>query len=98
MLIGHGLLEDGQSLGEPERQRLVAFRERLRGLLLAHNNVAHDGEHGSDTHAKALDELVGSVSLRVSFLPDGRPTLEVGSRRRDGRSLNGPLARGDCNG
>ena len=76
-LIGRGLLEDGHSLGEPERQRLVAFRERLRGLLLAHNDVAY-GEHGSDTHAEALDELVGSVSLRVSFLPDGHPTLEVG--------------------
>jgi predicted RNA-binding Zn ribbon-like protein len=68
-LAERGLLEEGERIGETERQRLVAFREALRSVLLAHN-----GEPGAD--AKALDELVSSARLRVRFRPDGRPGLE----------------------
>jgi predicted RNA-binding Zn ribbon-like protein len=64
-----GLLEEGERVGEAERQRLVAFREALRDLLLAHNGVS-----GAD--AGALDDLVASAALRVRFRPDGR--LELG--------------------
>lgn len=78
MLRGRGLLEDNELLGESERERLVAFREGLRGLLLAQNNVSYSG-YESDSSARALDEIVGSVSLRVNFWPDDRPALEPGA-------------------
>jgi predicted RNA-binding Zn ribbon-like protein len=64
-----GLLEEGERIGEAERRRLVAFREGLRGLLLAHNGVP-----GADV--EAIDGLVSSAALRVRFGHDGRPGLE----------------------
>src|SRR5687767_14106864 len=64
-----GLLEEGERVREVERQRLVAFREGLRGLLLAHNGVP-------EADAEAIDDLVASAALRVRFGPDGRPDLE----------------------
>jgi predicted RNA-binding Zn ribbon-like protein len=64
-----GLLKEGERLGEAERRRLVAFREALRGLLLAHNGVP-GAEVGT------LDGLVSSAALRVRFGPEGRPDLE----------------------
>lgn len=68
-LAERGLLEGGERVGEAERRRLVAFREGLRGLLLAHNGVA-----GGDVGA--LNYIVSSAALRVRFGPDGRPDLE----------------------
>jgi len=68
-LVEGGLLEEGERVGEAERRRLVAFREGLRGLLLAHN-----GGVGAD--AGALNDLVASAALRLRFGPDGRPGLE----------------------
>ena len=70
-LIERGLLEEGESVGEAERRRLVSFREALRGLLLAHNGAA---EPGPD--AESLNDLVASVPLGVRFGVDGRPALE----------------------
>jgi predicted RNA-binding Zn ribbon-like protein len=67
----HGLLEEGDRIREAERRRLIAFREGLRELLLAHNGVAE-----SEAEAKTLNDLVASAALRVCFGPDGRPTLE----------------------
>jgi predicted RNA-binding Zn ribbon-like protein len=64
-----GLLEVGERVEEAERRRLVAFREELRGLLLAHNGV-------TGTDMKALDDLVASAALKVRFGQDGRPGLE----------------------
>jgi predicted RNA-binding Zn ribbon-like protein len=72
-LTALGLLADGDHLDESDRQRLVAFREALRGLLLA-RSADHDAEPGAC--AKTLDELTGPVSLRVRFSPDGRPALQ----------------------
>jgi predicted RNA-binding Zn ribbon-like protein len=70
-LIERGLLEEGESVGEAERRRLVSFREALRGLLLAHNGAA---EPGPDV--ESLNDLVASVPLGVRFGVDGRPALE----------------------
>ena len=72
-LIGRGLLREGERIGEEERRRLFAFREALRGLLLAHNGV-NVNNPGADVGS--LDELVRSVALRVRFASDGRPALE----------------------
>jgi predicted RNA-binding Zn ribbon-like protein len=68
-LTGHGLLEEGERIGETERERLVEFREALRSLLSANN-----GMPGAD--AQALNDFITSVDLRVQFGPDGRPGLE----------------------
>src|SRR5215216_786822 len=68
------LIEDGEQIDEAERRRLVAFREGLRELLLAHNGVAE-----AEAEAKTLNDFVASAALRVRFGPDGRPTLEPAS-------------------
>ena len=70
-LTERGLLEEGESVGEAERRRLVFFREALRGLLLAHNGVT---EPEPDT--QSLNDLVTSAALGVRFGADGRPALE----------------------
>jgi predicted RNA-binding Zn ribbon-like protein len=70
-LIELGLLEEGEQIGEKDRRRLVAFREGLRGLLVAHNAVA-----GAGPDAATLNDLVASATLGVRFGPDGRPALE----------------------
>jgi predicted RNA-binding Zn ribbon-like protein len=67
-LVEIGLLEEGERVGEAERRRLVAFREALRSLLLAHNGVP-------GAEVGALDDLCSSAALRVRFGPDGRPGL-----------------------
>jgi predicted RNA-binding Zn ribbon-like protein len=71
-LTERGLLEGGERIGEAERRRLVEFREGLRELLLAHNDVT-----GVD--ARPLNYLVSSATLRVRFGSDGRPNLEPGA-------------------
>jgi predicted RNA-binding Zn ribbon-like protein len=80
-LIERGLLEEGESVGEAERRRLVSFREALRGLLLAHNSAA---ESGPD--AESLNELVAPAALGVRFGADGHPVLRPASE-------NGPADR-----
>lgn len=74
-LTALGLIADGDHINETDRQRLVAFREALRDLLLAHNSTAnHRADRGAS--AKALDDIAGAVSMRVRFSPDGRPMLQ----------------------
>ena len=68
-LTGHGLLRAGERLGERERERLVEFREALRSLLSANNEMPR-----ADT--QALNIFLTTVDLRVQFGPDGRPGLE----------------------
>ncbi len=68
-LAERGLLAEDERLGEADRRRLVAFREGLRGLLLAHNGVPRP-----DT--EAFDGLLASAALRVRFGVGGRPDLE----------------------
>jgi predicted RNA-binding Zn ribbon-like protein len=68
-LAERGLLREDERVGEADRRRLVALREALRSLLLAHN-----GGPGPD--AEALDGLAASAALRVRFGSDGRPDLE----------------------
>ena len=72
-LAERGLLGEGERLVEEERRSLVAFREGLRGLLLAHNGVAETGA------AAGFDDLVASAALRVRFGVDGGPVLEPAS-------------------
>ena len=69
-LTERGLLEEGESVGEAGRRRLVAFREDLRLLLLAHNDAA-DPVPGVD----GLNDIVASAALEVRFGVDGRPIL-----------------------
>jgi predicted RNA-binding Zn ribbon-like protein len=70
-----GLITGGDHIEETDRQRLVAFREALRGLLLTHNSNANN-EADLRASAKALDDIVGAVPMRVRFSPNGRPTLQ----------------------
>ena len=69
-LTGHGLLGAGERIGERERERLVEFREALRSLLSANNEMP-----GAD--AQALNDFIASVDLRVRFGSDGRLGLEA---------------------
>ena len=62
-----GLAPAGASIDEPGRERVVAFREALRGLLLAN----HGGEPDPDTLA-ALDR---AALLQVAFDADGTARL-----------------------
>lgn len=91
VLTQRGLLEDSERLEEPDRQSLVAFREGLRLLLLAHNGVA-DPHAASGANATTLDELAGPVPLRVSFRPYGRPTIEPDAEGGRDRVLGRLLA------
>jgi CGNR zinc finger/Putative stress-induced transcription regulator len=90
-----GLLEEGERVGEEERRRLIAFREGLRGLLLAHNGLP-----GADVGA--LDGLVSSAFLRVSFGPDGRlglvPSTEGGAADRVLGRLLAVMVRAEAKG
>lgn len=74
-LAERGLLEEGERIDEEGLQRLLAFREGLRGLLSAHNGVAGMGP-GS---AEALNGMISSAPLTIRFDPDGRPALEPAS-------------------
>lgn len=68
-----GFLGEDVEVVELDRRLLVAFREGLRGLLLAHN-----GEPGGGASAaEALNELLtGSANLRARFDAEGEPVLE----------------------
>jgi predicted RNA-binding Zn ribbon-like protein len=68
-LSERGLIGEQERLGEADRQRLITFREGLRGLL-----VAHTGAPVADVGR--LEAMTSSSALRVRFLPDGRPALE----------------------
>jgi len=80
-----GLLEDGERIRETEMRLLVAFREGLRGLLLAHNGVPSAADVG------ALEGLVSSTALRVRFRQDGRPGLEPAAESGPAERIVGRL-------
>lgn len=68
-LIGHGLLNEDERIEEADMRHLIAFREGLRGPLMAHNDVP-------EANAGDLDDLISSTALRVRFEPGGHPILE----------------------
>jgi len=71
-LSERGLLGEGERIGDAGLQRLLAFREGLRDLLLAHNGASGAGS----SSAGALNGLISCAPLAVRFGPDGRPALE----------------------
>jgi CGNR zinc finger/Putative stress-induced transcription regulator len=83
-LAESGLLDGDVRLTGEELDRLVRFREGLRGLLLVHN-----GEPG-DVGVGMLNEMAEDALLRVSFDGRGVPgLLPVGS----GDAVGGVTAR-----
>lgn len=56
---------------EADRERVVAFREALRRLLLSHNGEELDREA-----VALLDEAAGRATVQVVFGPDGAARLE----------------------
>ena len=64
--------KDAGGVEEVDRRRLAAFREWLRGLLLAHYGepIARAGA------TETLNELAASVPLRVRFGTEGEPLLD----------------------
>jgi predicted RNA-binding Zn ribbon-like protein len=79
-----GLLNEGERVGETERRRLVAFREGLRELLLAHN-----GGPGAD--AASLNNLIATAALKLTFRPDGHLSLGPGTRSEPADRVLGRL-------
>lgn len=69
-LTEHGFLGDGVRPNEDDRRRLIAFREGLRALLLAHNG-APVGEAGTE----ALNEVVSLAPFSARFDSGGEPRL-----------------------
>jgi predicted RNA-binding Zn ribbon-like protein len=83
-LAERGLLDGDVQLSGEDRDRLVEFREGLRGLLLAHNG----GSVGEG--AGVLNEMAEDALLRVRFDEEGVPGLmPVGS----GSAVGGVTAR-----
>jgi predicted RNA-binding Zn ribbon-like protein len=58
-------------LDEPDRQRIVEFREALRRLLSSHNGRELDREA-----VALLDRAATDATVRVAFGPDGPARLE----------------------
>lgn len=77
-LVARGLLEETEVLGEPDRRRLIDFREGLRDLLLAHNGGA--GEEGALSGIETLNDLAETSPVRVVFGQDGEPQLRPEAR------------------
>ena len=75
-MVERGLLKEGERIGEADRRRLVALREGLRGLLVAHNGGGVAGVEREADAGALLNDCIASVALRVRFGPDGRPDLE----------------------
>jgi len=83
-LAERGLLGGDARLTGEEWDRLVEFREGLRGLLLAHNGGPEGGGSG------VLNEMAEDALLRVRFDGEGAPgLLPVGS----GDAVGGVTAR-----
>ena len=80
------------ALAEPERERLVTFRETLRELLLAN--------HGGAPDPAAVAALNGSARLVVAFDADGSARLEPADGGVDGviAGLLGIVARSQAEG
>lgn len=83
-LRGRGFLDRGSRLDESGRREVVAFREGLRGLLLAHNGGGSRGDAG------LLNELAEDALLRVQFDDAGVPGLVAAGA---GTAASGTVAR-----
>lgn len=70
-LVAHGLLEDSAPVTEGDVRRVVQFREALRSLLRANNEM-----EVLTSPAEALNHLASAAPLRVRFHDDGQVTLE----------------------
>lgn len=70
-LVRHGLLEPGARVSEAERRRLVAFRDALRAVLLAHGGQPLDA-----AAVATLQEVAGELPLRLRYAADGSAGLE----------------------
>jgi predicted RNA-binding Zn ribbon-like protein len=66
----HGLAEDAARFDAAGLERVIAFREAVRRLLLSHNGGELDREA-----VGTLDRLAGEAAMRVEFGSDGAPAL-----------------------
>ncbi len=67
-LAGQGLIPIGVELSPADLKRVVAFREGLRGVLLA-------GKRGNVKAVERLNRAAGGARLEVSLGPGGDPRL-----------------------
>jgi predicted RNA-binding Zn ribbon-like protein len=90
-----GLAPAGSAFDEPARERVVAFREALRRLLLAN----HGGEADAEALA-ALDRAARDAPLVVAFARDGSARLTPAETGVDGvlAGLLGIIARSQADG
>jgi predicted RNA-binding Zn ribbon-like protein len=66
----HGLAAAGERFDEAGRERVIAFREAVRRLLLSHNGGELDR-----AAVATLDELAAGACVHVEFGADGAPAL-----------------------
>lgn len=94
-LTDAGLAPAGTVFDEAERERVVAFREAMRRLLLAN----HDGDADPEAIA-ALDGAARQARLVVAFAPDGTARLAPAEGGADGvlAALLGIVARAQAEG
>jgi predicted RNA-binding Zn ribbon-like protein len=78
-LVGHGLLDSGESVNAAELGRALEAREALRALLLANNGGAVD--RGA---VESLNQAAERACLLVRFQLDGRARLDPGAAGVDG--------------
>jgi predicted RNA-binding Zn ribbon-like protein len=91
-LAKSGLAPAGSTFGEPERERIVAFREALRELLLAN--------HGDRPDPAAIAQLDRAGTLVVAFDADGTARLVPAEAGAEGvvGALLGIVARSQAEG
>jgi predicted RNA-binding Zn ribbon-like protein len=69
-LGAHGLAAASERFDAAGLERVIAFREAVRRLLLSHN-----GGEIEDKAVATLDRLAGEAAVRVQFSSDGAPAL-----------------------
>jgi len=82
-LVAHGLLEDGAPVTEGDVRRVIQFREALRSLLRANNEM-----EVLAFPVEVLNHLASAAPLKVRFHDDGQVMLEP-----DIAGVDGALAR-----